>query len=230
MEREVLGRTIEEEKSLNEEVGHQIERRSRPTDSQADVNNLPVAHNNEERGREGATSRRRISIECNVPSHECQELARSRSNSRDLAESPRGMKIDTQPRITLPISNRQDRGATNRGAKGNFYISPRLTFHNLNRHDSVNNIRTSNESVGDDATSLPSIQVNIRSQASQDHLISRSKSRDLTELSRGMKKDIPPRLKCLIPNRQDRVNNNRGEDRKGYEFLNTTSWDKSEEK
>ena len=221
VERGDQGRAVEEEKSKNMVVGHQNASYSRPTDNQADVNNLPDECNSEEeRRREGAISQRRISIECNIPSHESQEYVGSRSNSRNLPGNPRGMTIDTQPRPTFPNSNRQDRGTINRGAEGNFYISPRLTFPNLNRHDRVNNTRMLNKSVREGATSLISIEDNARSQASQNHSRIRSKSRDLPGISRGMNIDIPPRLICLNPNRHDRVNNNRGGERNCYNLRN----------
>ena len=144
------GRVVEEEKSKNTEVGHQNASYSRPTASQVDVSNLPEERNiEEERGREGAISRRRVSTESNARSHESQEHAKSRSNSRDLLGSPRGMKIDTQPRLTFPNSNRQDISTINRGPEGNFY--------NLRNW---NNIRKSNERGRESATSLLSIEDN----------------------------------------------------------------------
>ena len=116
------GRVDEEEKSKNTEVGQQNVNNSRPSTSQADLSNLRGECNNEKkRGSVGESRQRRISTEFNATSHASQEHARSRSNSSDLPGSPRGMTVDTQPRLTFSNSNRQDRSTTNRGAEGNFH-------------------------------------------------------------------------------------------------------------
>ena len=116
------GRVVEEEKSKNTEVGHQNASYCRPTTRQVDVSNLPEECDKEkEHGRDGATSLHRVSTESNTRSHASQEHARSRSNSRDLPGSPRGVTIDTQPRRTFPNPNRQYGSTINRGAEGNFY-------------------------------------------------------------------------------------------------------------
>ena len=53
------GRVVEEEKSKNTEVGHQNASYNRPITSEVDVSNLPKErYIVEERGREGAISRR----------------------------------------------------------------------------------------------------------------------------------------------------------------------------